>query len=123
MPRVKVVSIHRAPSHLSKTQFEEKMEALMNGVIALPIAQRNMLKFEMFMTNSTLDSHIKALGLPAPHPTVVVAVEYESWDHVTEVAGDATVKRLIGAANAEFGFHLESCTFGADVVTKIDKTV
>jgi len=91
-----------------------------DAVVALPIFKKHILKWETFVQNNTLDTHIQAVGLPAPQMTIVCIGEYAHADHMREAVEDPTLKKLIGDAIADFG--LESGTiFAVDAVTKIDK--
>jgi hypothetical protein len=39
--------MHKIPPHLSKTEFETKLEALIDEALQLPSIQKNLLKIEM----------------------------------------------------------------------------
>jgi hypothetical protein len=45
--RFHAFGIHKAPPGLSKKDFEAKLEALLDHLLALPLVQRNVLKLEM----------------------------------------------------------------------------
>jgi hypothetical protein len=45
--RFRSIGVHKVPSHLSKKDFENKIEALMNDVLALDLAGKKVLKMEM----------------------------------------------------------------------------
>ncbi|KAJ7106671.1 hypothetical protein C8R44DRAFT_885941 [Mycena epipterygia] len=120
-------SIHPVPAHLSKAQFEQKMEALVDALIAVPVFKNNAFGIEMLVQSSTLDTdiqalHVQGLGLPAPHPTVVILVQWKSQGQLQEVMSDAAVKKLIARAIADFSLHVDSCAGAADTVTKFEKT-
>jgi hypothetical protein len=46
MPSLKIISIHRCPAHLSPAQFQQKMEAFTDAIVAVPCIQKHALKFE-----------------------------------------------------------------------------
>ncbi|KAJ7443853.1 hypothetical protein FB451DRAFT_1189882 [Mycena latifolia] len=114
-----LVGIFKAPPHLSKLQLENKLEAVVDTCLALPGITRGLLKYEM---NITLDDHIQALGLPAPHPTVLLRAEWETLDQVVEILSDATIQKLTTGLIKELGVDMDICAFSADVVTKIKRT-
>ncbi|KAJ7473542.1 hypothetical protein FB451DRAFT_1558720 [Mycena latifolia] len=116
-----LVGIFKAPPHLSKVQFENKLEAVADAFLSLPGATQGLLKYEMFIQNIILNDHIQALGFPAPHPAVLMRTEWESLDQVVEIMRDARVMKLAAGAIEELGIDVDSCTFSADVVTKIDQ--
>ncbi|KAJ7106672.1 hypothetical protein C8R44DRAFT_326094 [Mycena epipterygia] len=118
--RTHTVSIHRAPAHLSKAQFDQKMDAYMDAFSAVPVVKKNALKIEMFVPNNIIDMHAQEMGFPVPHPTVIVLCEWESHEQMLETAGDPTVMRVVAGAIADFGLDVGSCVFHANVVTKID---
>jgi hypothetical protein len=39
--------VHKVPPHLTKHEFEGKLEALLDEVVLLPVVQKNVLKVEM----------------------------------------------------------------------------
>jgi hypothetical protein len=41
------MAMHKIPPHLSKTEFETKLEALFDETLQLPLVQKNLLKVEM----------------------------------------------------------------------------
>ncbi|KAF7333199.1 hypothetical protein MVEN_02385800 [Mycena venus] len=113
-----VVGVMKVPTHLTKDDFEKKVETLLDTIFELPIAKGKLIKYEMFIQTTHIDDHIPHLGLPQPQPTLVVREEWEHADQVVAVMQHAEVRKLVHAANKEFGFHLDSCWFAADVVTK-----
>ncbi|KAJ7115673.1 hypothetical protein C8R44DRAFT_793144, partial [Mycena epipterygia] len=112
---------HPVPAHLSKAQFQQKADALLDAFIAVPAVKKGALKIEMFVPNSNLDNHVQEWGLPAPHPTVLFVGEWKSLEELLAVAEDQTVKSLVARAIADFGFGVGSCAGTADVVTKFTK--
>ncbi|KAJ7458283.1 hypothetical protein B0H11DRAFT_2242992 [Mycena galericulata] len=119
---VRVLGIHRALPQLSSAEFRQKIEALADLTLGVPVLQNNLLKFEMMVPNNQLDAHIQALGLPAPELAIVVSAECQSWDHFAEIINDPTLKKIFSDAISEFGVDAGNSTFAVDVVTKIDKT-
>jgi hypothetical protein len=41
------MAMHKIPPHLSKTEFETKLEALLDEALQLPLVQQNLLKLEL----------------------------------------------------------------------------
>ncbi|KAF7373912.1 hypothetical protein MSAN_00603600 [Mycena sanguinolenta] len=113
------ISIHRAPSHLSRTEFEAKAGALGDAIAALPIAQKNLLKLDIISQNTLMDKHMKGVGLPVPSPTVVMLAEYESLDHLAQMLKDPALQKLLTESD-DFGFRTGATAFAADVITKVE---
>ncbi|KAJ7910311.1 hypothetical protein B0H13DRAFT_1876846 [Mycena leptocephala] len=90
-----VMGMHKIPPHLSKDEFETKLEALIDEAVKLPLVQRNLLKVEMvrcilifshptsrkfgdqiFQTD-LMDEHVKPFGFPPREDVVFVEVQCE----------------------------------------------
>lgn len=87
--------IHKIPPHLSKHEFEAKLEALIDEVLQLPLVQKNVLKVEVvrilildyttyipltggqIFQQDLLDEHVKGFGFPPREPVVFLAVHCE----------------------------------------------
>jgi hypothetical protein len=41
------MAMHKIPPHLSKTEFETKLEALLDEALQLPLVQQSLLKLEL----------------------------------------------------------------------------
>ncbi|KAJ7880433.1 hypothetical protein B0H13DRAFT_1891833 [Mycena leptocephala] len=111
--------IHKAQPCLSKKDFEAKLEALVDHLLALPLVQWNVLKLEMLFQNELCDEHVKEFGFLSPETIVVIAMESESADHLLAVFCDAEVQKVFDSGK-ELGLQSGICTFSADVVAKID---
>ncbi|KAJ7121556.1 hypothetical protein C8R44DRAFT_876945 [Mycena epipterygia] len=111
--------IHKMPPHLSKHEFETKLEALIDEVLQLPLVQKNVLKVEMIFQQDLLDEHVKAFGFPPREPVVFVAVHCETVDNLLALLGAAEVQKVVEKGK-EFGLHSNSYGFSAEVVAKHD---
>ncbi|KAJ7896571.1 hypothetical protein B0H13DRAFT_1885076 [Mycena leptocephala] len=128
--------MHKIPPHLSKTEFEIKVEALADEALQLPLVQTNLLKLEISSTiphhpdiapltvrqifqENTLDKHVKAFGLPLREHVVLIEVHCETVDNLLALVGDPEVRRLVEKGK-EFGPPSGSYIFAADVVAKYD---
>jgi len=118
--RCSAIGIYKVPPSLSKEAFVQKCEELMDAVVASPIA-RNLLRYEMLIPNENLGEHLDTLGMPSVQGTVVIVAEFPSHETLTEILSDPGVKKIIANAKEGFGFHIDSTTFTADVITKIKK--
>ncbi|KAJ7738326.1 hypothetical protein B0H16DRAFT_1465778 [Mycena metata] len=85
--RFQFIAIHRKPPGLSIREFETKVESFMDDLAALPIVQKNILKFEMMtqIQNEPLDDYIKLWGYPLKESVVIIALQCESADHYIAV--------------------------------------
>lgn len=54
----RAIGIHEAPSYLSQAEFEAKMKALADALLAVPIVQQNFLKFDIVWTFSWYSLHL-----------------------------------------------------------------
>ncbi|KAJ7500981.1 hypothetical protein B0H11DRAFT_1993241 [Mycena galericulata] len=113
-----VVCIYHRPPHLSEEQFAQKMEGIMDKIIALPIQDR-FSSYTLWLQNSAVEKHLQELGYPAPEPLLVVRASAKIFEH-SEVAG------VLIEGLRDLGFHTDhdnpiySCVFSADVATKIN---
>ncbi|KAJ7306946.1 hypothetical protein DFH08DRAFT_824445 [Mycena albidolilacea] len=105
------LGIYKAPAYLTKEEFEAHMITLTDNLLAIPISKNNFQKFDLILQNNKLDKYIQHLGLPTPHPSVWQICE-------SEIVKDKDFKERIDAAE-HFGFHAGSCSFSADLKTKI----
>ncbi|KAF7365862.1 hypothetical protein MVEN_00460700 [Mycena venus] len=94
------------------------MITLTDDLLAIPVSKNNFHKFDLILQNNKLDKYIQHLGLPPPHPSVWQICECESRDHLSDIVKDKDFKERIDAAE-HFGFHAGSCSFSADLKTKI----
>ncbi|KAJ7136761.1 hypothetical protein C8R44DRAFT_868879 [Mycena epipterygia] len=118
--RTQSVSIHRAAAHLSKAQFEQKMDDFMDAFIEVPAVKKNALKIEMLVPKSNMDMHVQAIGLPAPHPTVIILCEWESQEKMLATASDTTLIKMVAGGIADFGLDAGSCVFHSNITAKIN---
>ncbi|KAJ7856896.1 hypothetical protein B0H13DRAFT_2357165 [Mycena leptocephala] len=116
--RFHAFGIHKAPPGLSTKDFEAKLEALVDHLLALPLVQRSVLKLEMLFQNELCDEHVKEFGFLSP-TIVVISMESESADHLLAVFCDSEVQKVFDSGK-ELGLQSGICTFSADVVAKID---
>jgi hypothetical protein len=114
--------IHPIPANILKKDFEAKCEALVESFLALPVAQRNFLKFDIIFQNDQLKDHIMALGFPEPQPIVCLRCEYETEANWAECLRDPDFVKAMDAGQS-WGFHDGACIFSADLVNKLDSGV
>ncbi|KAJ7437981.1 hypothetical protein B0H11DRAFT_1935507 [Mycena galericulata] len=132
-------SIHRAPANVSRKDFEAKAAVLVESLVALPVTQRNCVKFDL---NDALDGFLEAQGLlDAKQKTsvwIMLMCECESADHFTEVYNfpyfftppthdaccqmlqDPEAANLIFSSHKESGYAATSSASSVDVTTKLD---
>ncbi|KAJ7260232.1 hypothetical protein C8J57DRAFT_485358 [Mycena rebaudengoi] len=107
---------HPIPSQFSIQEFSAKLEAQADSLLALPSAQKNLLKYDLIIPNNKLDSYFKALGFPEPQPVVLEKIEFKSAEHCAQFLRDADAMKKISIAQEFAGASI----FSVDVVTKID---
>ncbi|KAJ6502798.1 hypothetical protein C8R47DRAFT_1251559 [Mycena vitilis] len=111
------IEIHPVPAHLSLKEFAVKMLARADACLARPVAQQNLLRYDIMIPNDRFDAQFKGLGIPKPRPMVLVQIECESAGHFQEFIGDEETARLL---SQEQDSSAEASMFSADVVTRID---
>ncbi|KAJ7758767.1 hypothetical protein B0H14DRAFT_3511589 [Mycena olivaceomarginata] len=110
--------LHPVPANSLPKDFAAKIDALADAQLALPVAQANLLKYELFIPNDRLDSHFKALGFPQPRPIVFVKVEAKSAEHYAKFLNDTEIVKSISGAQEFVGASLLS----AEETTRLDST-
>ncbi|KAJ6452380.1 hypothetical protein C8R47DRAFT_1169143 [Mycena vitilis] len=110
------IGLHPVPKNVSIDEFAAKMEALADAHLALPVAQRNFLKYELMIPHNQLDHFWSSLGFPKSERVVLVKIECETSDHCAEFLRDETVANSILGAHEFAGVSMLS----ADVATRID---
>ncbi|KAK7007620.1 hypothetical protein R3P38DRAFT_3028361 [Favolaschia claudopus] len=118
MSTVHAVGIYKCPSHLTTAAFAQKVEAVMDAILAAPVTQRHILKYELLVSNEDGDGHIQNLGMPSHQGTVIIVAEWASQKALTEVATDPGLVQILARAKEEFNIHLDSSTFTVDVIRK-----
>ncbi|KAJ7860175.1 hypothetical protein B0H13DRAFT_2355706 [Mycena leptocephala] len=116
--RMVAVGIYKAPANLSKEEFETKITSFVDRMLAVPIAQKNFLKFEIIYQNELLNQHIKAFDLPEAPTSVWLTVEFETEAHCAEILTDPMFAKAFAEAEE---FVSRATGFVADVVTRIDR--
>ncbi|KAJ6459993.1 hypothetical protein C8R45DRAFT_1109355 [Mycena sanguinolenta] len=111
--------VNKVPPHLSKTEFEAKVEALVDKALLLPIVQKNLVKFEMIFQNDLVDEHVGAFGFPPRDPVLFVTLHSETLEQLSEVLAAPEVQKVFDTGK-EWGLHAHSSGFSATVATKID---
>ncbi|KAJ7800897.1 hypothetical protein B0H14DRAFT_3885360 [Mycena olivaceomarginata] len=98
--------------------LETEITSLVDSVLALPIAQKNYLKFEIIFQRELANQHIQGLGLPEAPPSVG---DGRSEAHFAELYEDATFAALIEEKHKTlYEDRLTANAFFVDLRTKID---
>ncbi|KAJ6582140.1 hypothetical protein B0H19DRAFT_1252273 [Mycena capillaripes] len=110
--RVFTLGVYRGPPQLSQKELTSRVDALVDNFLALPVAQKNFLKFTMMVPNDALNEDVAMLGVGLPPPSVFLFGQYA-------VLRDEEFTRTLDAGK---GFvHDSSWSFSADVKTFIEK--
>ncbi|KAJ7036315.1 hypothetical protein C8F04DRAFT_1096063 [Mycena alexandri] len=120
--RLLAIGIHRAPPGMSKEEFLGKMKALAAAVVALPVVQKNVLKYRIISANSSFDEHMKEFGMPAstPQHIALLVAESETPEQMLEISKDPELHSLVTAAE-EMTPERGASIFSAHVVEKLNK--
>ncbi|KAF7348640.1 hypothetical protein MVEN_01382100 [Mycena venus] len=116
--RFLVIGILKAPEGLSKKEFDTRVEALVDRIVAVPVAHQNVHKVELMFQNPSMDEHLKKFDLPASPAMVTIIVETESKDHLLASINDTEIRELFAPADG-LGFH-RTASFSAEVSTLVD---
>ncbi|KAJ7603818.1 hypothetical protein B0H17DRAFT_1154626 [Mycena rosella] len=73
--------IFKCPVATSMETFTQKLETLMEAVVALPCG-KNISKYELCVPNRGLDAHLERLGMPSPQGTIVVTAEFPTVENL-----------------------------------------
>ncbi|KAJ7677000.1 hypothetical protein DFH06DRAFT_616912 [Mycena polygramma] len=109
------IEIHPVPAHLSLKDFAAKMLARADACLARPVAQKNLLRYDIMIPNDRFDLEFKGLGFPKPRPMILVQIECESAESFREFLRDEEIVRLLSGGQ-------EASMFSTDVVTRIDNS-
>ncbi|KAJ7800902.1 hypothetical protein B0H14DRAFT_2897700 [Mycena olivaceomarginata] len=122
--RVAVIGMWKAPPNVSKEALETEITSLVDSVLALPVAQKNYLKFEIISQRELANQHIQGLGLPEAPPSVWVMAECASEAHFAELYEDATFAALIEEKHKTlYKDRLTANAFFVDLRTGIDSPI
>ncbi|KAF8175908.1 hypothetical protein K438DRAFT_83296 [Mycena galopus ATCC 62051] len=116
--RVHALCIYKVPENLSPEQYGKGFSRYFDDFAALPSIQKNCVKVQKLVQNSTMDAHIHKVGYSQPEPTFIAFLELETWDNVLDAHTDEAQKLTL-AAKRDFGLNNRGCIFTADLVTKI----
>ncbi|KAJ7430215.1 hypothetical protein B0H11DRAFT_2138238, partial [Mycena galericulata] len=118
---LRVVGLFKVPQHLTPAQHAEKLEALVDSIVAHPTIQKNMLGYTMWLPNDTMNASTQTMRIPAPERPCILILEAENWDRAVEIAKDTDVAKLVAGGHEDFSFLAESSSFSADFITMLDK--
>ncbi|KAK7023345.1 hypothetical protein R3P38DRAFT_3195445 [Favolaschia claudopus] len=110
--------IHKAPASASILHFEQTVEALIDELVLLPVAQENLMKVEMIFQTDKGDNHTPAFGLGSRPPTVFVVVRTQTVEQLGIVLAAQEVRKL---AQKYKDLGIQSAGFSMNVVPKIDR--
>ncbi|KAJ6569063.1 hypothetical protein B0H19DRAFT_1256740 [Mycena capillaripes] len=123
---ITVIGVHRVPAHLSKREFEENVDRLVESLLALPEA-KNLLSLNVYrhqniiqiFQNNHVEASMKELGYPPAQPCVLLMPEFETADNLAEWLHSPALKQLLSDAD-QFHFVSGSTAASMDAVTRID---
>ncbi|KAJ7734210.1 hypothetical protein B0H14DRAFT_2639465 [Mycena olivaceomarginata] len=107
--RVAALGIWKAPPNVSKEAFETKITSIVDSLLAIPVAQKNYLKFDMVLSlelcstfvqcswvltqilqNGASNQHLKALGLPEAPLSVWLTCECAVGRRCVQIASNVS---------------------------------
>ncbi|KAJ7206539.1 hypothetical protein GGX14DRAFT_457234 [Mycena pura] len=130
--RKHVFGIFKVPNDVPAELFERKVEACIDGALALEACQNNFLKYKMasrlshepirWRQTSNITDELPRLGFPAPQPWIVAMAEFANLDNLLEVGKDQDLAQHLAATltTNEFPLHIDIIVFAAEGVTKFN---
>ncbi|KAJ6464915.1 hypothetical protein C8R45DRAFT_1219822 [Mycena sanguinolenta] len=85
------IGIWQAPPNLSKEAFENKVTTMVDKLVALPIAQKNYIKFEMMFQTGLVTEELGAHGVSDGPLSVWLVTECATIAEYLEVSEDPAV--------------------------------
>ncbi|KAJ7294066.1 hypothetical protein C8J57DRAFT_1270708 [Mycena rebaudengoi] len=116
----RAIGVYYCPPHLSNEDFERNMERLVDALLVLPVAQRNIINYEMCVSKNSYDKDIQAIGFTTPlESMIVLIVDCKTEADLAEYLQDPQVSQLFNdGITEELGFG-PSRSFGVHAITKI----
>ncbi|KAJ7059408.1 hypothetical protein C8F01DRAFT_1295169 [Mycena amicta] len=114
--------IHRLPSGIAEADFKAIVDATAQQLLALPVCQKNFIRFDAIYSNDAIEKPMAGIGLGSTMKSVWWRFECESEDNFVQILRDPGVATVTAQAMAQ-GLQLSetSCCFMADKVTRIDR--
>ncbi|KAF7367818.1 hypothetical protein MSAN_00846200 [Mycena sanguinolenta] len=121
--RKRAIGIFKIPPGMPKDKFEQKVEAFVDGAMAMPLAREKLLNYTIWYQNSEVDTEVEGLGLPTPAPLVIAMSELETFNHVVEWVDDPAMAQHIATTLTakDFPLHRDGDFFGAEAIVKFNK--
>ncbi|KAJ7366022.1 hypothetical protein DFH08DRAFT_948091 [Mycena albidolilacea] len=114
------ISIVDCAPHLSRSQFSQKSADVADGITAVPIMQKNLVRHTMWVGNEALDIDVQALGLP-PAASFMIAMLEADLDPMIQALKDNGLKQFFNKLPESSWTDEFSNRFAVDVVTKLDR--
>ncbi|KAJ7868357.1 hypothetical protein B0H14DRAFT_2729923, partial [Mycena olivaceomarginata] len=116
------IFIFKVPSHMEVGDYHGRVESLVDKLAELPVSQEHMVKYTIWFQNDIVAPELRGTWrFPEAERTVVVMLECDTWVSMNQIFTHEEVKRILGDAMNDFGFHIESNCFPADVDTLVYK--
>ncbi|KAJ7206254.1 hypothetical protein GGX14DRAFT_132341 [Mycena pura] len=112
------IGILKVPAHVSPAEFRQKLEALIDGIFD---ATKPTSRGTMYIQNLNADEHLQAAGYPPSQPTMILVVEYQTWDELIQLINNPEARSILEAGMKDFALHVDSICFSADVVVKFKR--
>ncbi|KAJ7899734.1 hypothetical protein B0H13DRAFT_2336887 [Mycena leptocephala] len=114
------IFIFKVPSHMEVADYHAKIGSMVDKFVALPVAQQHMVKHTIWFQNDIIAPEFEGTWrFPEAERTVVVMLECDTWDSMNQILTHEEIRRIIGDAMNDFGLHVDSNCFSADVDTLV----
>ncbi|KAJ6505825.1 hypothetical protein C8R47DRAFT_1102517 [Mycena vitilis] len=115
--RFTAIALHPVPAQQSIQEFAARIEALADTRLALPVAQKTLLKYEIMIPNIGVGTPIQIAGAPSPsvQPVVLELLESQTAEDFQTFLKDEKVAQSMSTSQVA-----GPPIFSTDVVTRID---
>ncbi|KAF7337416.1 hypothetical protein MSAN_02268100 [Mycena sanguinolenta] len=118
------IAIWQAPPNLSKEDFEAKLTNMVDKLVAVPIAQKNYVKYEMMFQTAFASEELMVHGVAEGAPSVWMIAECATVAEYLEIFEDPAIMNVLrdGKDNVYGGHPIAKASLG-DVRVWIDRPV
>ncbi|KAF7341611.1 hypothetical protein MSAN_02058500 [Mycena sanguinolenta] len=123
-PRLRLMGVFKSPPGVSRDEYIREFRSLIDRIVAVPLAAKHLLKYEMAVSNSNANSALAKMSVPSPEGevTVIITAEANKHEDMIELMNEPSLVQLAKEVNTPplaIGTH--SFMFLADFETWVDK--
>ncbi|KAJ7636567.1 hypothetical protein FB45DRAFT_1024681 [Roridomyces roridus] len=111
--------VYKRPAHLTRSEFEAKYQKNVDALVALPVAQRTIIKYEICMSTTDCDAVLTQIDSAIQEDIIIIIVDTRTREDFLEYLSDPAVQKII--SGFDDGAIPGGGRFSARVVTKLQK--